>query len=140
MYFRKQETSTSFFPTNAHRGCKNNQLFNMRMGVCEKSFAQLVVRASATFFRTSQYTLVYQVFNISICGVLRTMVYLVPLRGVEFSFKAIKEFVDDLALAVIERRCAVLVPKGGLADDIVCFAQGFRNGFPKSLSGEIFIS
>ena len=31
-------------------------------------------------------------------------------------------------------RCAVLVPKGGLADDIVCFAQGFRNGFPKSLS------
>lgn len=62
------------------------------------------------------------------------MVYLVPLRGAEFSFKAIKEFVDDLALAVIEGRCAVLVPKGGLADDIVCFAQGFRNGFPKSLS------
>lgn len=68
------------------------------------------------------------------------MVYLVPLRGAEFSFKAIKEFVDDLALAVIEGRRAVLVPKGGLADDIVCFAQGFRNGFPKSLSGEIFIS
>lgn len=58
------------------------------------------------------------------------MVYLVPLRGVEFSFKAIKEFVDDLALAIIERRCAVLVP-GGLADDIVCFALGFRNGFPQ---------
>ena len=100
----------------------------------KKSFAQLAVRASATFFRTSQYTLVYQVFNISICGILRTMVYLVPLRGAEFSFKAIKEFVDDLALAVIEGRCAVLVPKGGLADAIVCFAQGFRNGFPKSLS------
>ena len=106
----------------------------------KKSFAQLAVRASATFFRTSQYALVYQVFNISISGILRTMVYLVPLRGVEFSFKAIKEFVDDLALAIIERRCAVFVPKGGLADDIVCFAQGFRNGFPKSLSSEIFIS
>ena len=139
MYFRKQETSTSFLQTHI----ADAKIINY--SICEwvsvkKSFAQLVVRASATRFRTSQYTLVYQVLNISICGILRTMVYLVPLRGVEFSFKAIKEFVDDLALAIIERRCAVFVPKGGLADDIVCFAQGFRNGFPKSLSGEIFIS
>ncbi len=112
----------------------------MRMGVCVKNIRTTRSSCFGHLLPNIAIYPCYQVFNISICGILRTMVYLVPLRGAEFSFKAIKEFVDDHALAVIEGRRAVLVPKGGLADDIVCFAQGFRNGFPKSLSGEIFIS
>ena len=48
-----------------------------------------------------QYILFDKVVEITSCGILRTVSYLVPLRGSKLSFKTIEEHVEYLSLSVV---------------------------------------
>ena len=48
-----------------------------------------------------QYILFDKVVEVTSCGILRTVIYLVPLRGSQFPFKTIEEHVEHLSLSVV---------------------------------------
>lgn len=57
---------------------------------------QLIIGASATLSCGSQYALGYQILDVTIGRVLRTMIYLIPFGGIQLAFKTIKKHVECL--------------------------------------------
>ena len=57
--------------------------------------------ATSSFTTFLQYILFDKVVEVTCCGILRTVSYLVPLRGSKLSFKTIEEHVEYLSLSVV---------------------------------------
>ena len=84
---------------------------------------QLIIGASATLSCGSQYALGYQILDITIGRVLRTMIYLIPFGGIQLAFKTIKKHVENLTLTLVDGNRAMRIPKTGLAQDSFCFRK-----------------
>ena len=68
------------------------------LSVLYQYFISCATSSPTTFL---QYILFYKVVEITSCGILRTVSYLVPLRGIQLSFKTIEEHVKHLSLSVV---------------------------------------
>ena len=68
------------------------------LSVLYQYFISCATSSPTTFL---QYILFYKVVEITSCGILRTVSYLVPLRGSKLSFKTIEEHVEYLSLSVV---------------------------------------
>ena len=68
------------------------------LSVLYQYFISCATSSPTTFL---QYILFYKVVEITSCGILRTVSYLVPLRGSQLSFKTIEEHVKHLSLSVV---------------------------------------
>lgn len=84
---------------------------------------QLIIGASATLSCGSQYALGYQILDVTIGRVLRTMIYLIPFGGIQLAFKTIKKHVENLTLTLVDGNRAMRIPKPGLAQDSFCFRK-----------------
>ena len=68
------------------------------LSVLYQYFISSATSSPTTFL---QYILFDKVVEITSCGILRTVSYLVPLRGSKLSFKTIEEHVKHLSLSVV---------------------------------------
>ena len=68
------------------------------LSVLYQYFISCATSSPTTFL---QYILFDKVVEITCCGILRTVSYLVPLRGSKLSFKTIEEHVEYLSLSVV---------------------------------------
>ena len=68
------------------------------LSVLYQYFISCATSSPTTFL---QYILFDKVVEITSCGILRTVSYLVPLRGSKLSFKTIEEHVEYLSLSVV---------------------------------------
>ena len=68
------------------------------LSVLYQHFISCTTSSPTTFL---QYILFDKVVEITSCGILRTVSYLVPLRGSQLSFKTIEEHVKHLSLSVV---------------------------------------
>ena len=68
------------------------------LSVLYQYFISCATSSPTTFL---QYILFDKVVEITSCGILRTVSYLVPLRGSQLSFKTIEEHVKHLSLSVV---------------------------------------
>ena len=68
------------------------------LSVLYQYFISCATSSPTTFL---QYILFDKVVEITSCGILRTVSYLVPLRGSKLSFKTIEEHVEHLSLSVV---------------------------------------
>ena len=68
------------------------------LSVLYQYFISSATSSPTTFL---QYILFDKVVEITSCGILRTVSYLVPLRGSKLSFKTIEEHVEYLSLSVV---------------------------------------
>ena len=68
------------------------------LSVLYQYFISCATSSPTTFL---QYILFDKVVEITSCGILRTVSYLVPLRGSKLSFKTIEEHVKHLSLSVV---------------------------------------
>ena len=68
------------------------------LSVLYQYFISCTTSSPTTFL---QYILFDKVVEITCCGILRTVSYLVPLRGSKLSFKTIEEHVEHLSLSVV---------------------------------------
>ena len=68
------------------------------LSVLYQHFISCATSSPTTFL---QYILFDKVVEITSCGILRTVSYLVPLRGSKLPFKTIKEHVKHLSLSVV---------------------------------------
>ena len=68
------------------------------LSVLYQHFISSATSSPTTFL---QYILFDKVVEITSCGILRTVSYLVPLRGSKLSFKTIEEHVKHLSLSVV---------------------------------------
>ncbi len=68
------------------------------LSVLYQYFISCTTPSPTTFL---QYILFDKVVEITCCGILRTVSYLVPLRGSQLSFKTIEEHVKHLSLSVV---------------------------------------
>ena len=68
------------------------------LSVLYQHFISCATSSPTTFL---QYILFDKVVEITSCGILRTVSYLVPLRGSQLSFKTIEEHVEYLSLSVV---------------------------------------
>ena len=68
------------------------------LSVLYQYFISCATSSPTTFL---QYILFYKVVEVTCCGILRTVSYLVPLRGSQLSFKTIEEHVKHLSLSVV---------------------------------------
>ena len=68
------------------------------LSVLYQYFISSATSSPTTFL---QYILFDKVVEITSCGILRTVSYLVPLRGSQLSFKTIEEHVKHLSLSVV---------------------------------------
>ena len=68
------------------------------LSVLYQYFISCATSSPTTFL---QYILFYKVVEITSCGILRTVSYLVPLRGSKLPFKTIEEHVEYLSLSVV---------------------------------------
>ena len=68
------------------------------LSVLYQHFISCATSSPTTFL---QYILFDKVVEITSCGILRTVSYLVPLRGSKLSFKTIEEHVKHLSLSVV---------------------------------------
>ena len=68
------------------------------LSVLYQYFISCATSSPTTFL---QYILFDKVVEITSCGILRTVSYLVPLRGSKLPFKTIKEHVKHLSLSVV---------------------------------------
>lgn len=84
---------------------------------------QLIIGASASLACRSQYALGYQILDITIGRVLRTMIYLIPFGGIQLAFKTIKKHVENLTLTLVDGNHAMRIPKPGLAQYTFCFRK-----------------
>ena len=72
---------------------------------------QFIVSAPSALFGLSQQAFFHEVSDVAIGGVLRAMVYFVPLRRVQFSVEAVEKHIEKLSLAVVQLDVGVLLPK-----------------------------
>ena len=68
------------------------------LSVLYQYFISCATSSPTTFL---QYILFDKVVEITSCGILRTVSYLVPLRGSKLPFKTIEEHVEHLSLSVV---------------------------------------
>ena len=68
------------------------------LSVLYQYFISCATSSPTTFL---QYILFDKVVEITSCGILRTVSYLVPLRGSKLPFKTIEEHVEYLSLSVV---------------------------------------
>ena len=68
------------------------------LSVLYQHFISCATSSPTTFL---QYILFDKVVEITSCGILRTVSYLVPLRGSKLPFKTIEEHVEYLSLSVV---------------------------------------
>ena len=68
------------------------------LSVLYQHFISCATSSPTTFL---QYILFDKVVEITSCGILRTVSYLVPLRGSKLPFKTIEEHVEHLSLSVV---------------------------------------
>ena len=68
------------------------------LSVLYQYFISSATSSPTTFL---QYILFDKVVEITCCGILRTVSYLVPLRGSKLPFKTIEEHVKHLSLSVV---------------------------------------
>ena len=68
------------------------------LSVLYQYFISSATSSPTTFL---QYILFYKVVEVTCCGILRTVSYLVPLRGSQLPFKTIEEHVKHLSLSVV---------------------------------------
>ena len=68
------------------------------LSVLYQYFISCATSSPTTFL---QYILFDKVVEITSCGILRTVSYLVPLRGSKLPFKTIEEHVKHLSLSVV---------------------------------------
>ena len=68
------------------------------LSVLYQYFISSATSSPTTFL---QYILFDKVVEITCCGILRTVSYLVPLRGSKLPFKTIEEHVEYLSLSVV---------------------------------------
>ena len=68
------------------------------LSVLYQYFISCATSSPTTFL---QYILFDKVVEITCCGILRTVSYLVPLRGSKLPFKTIEEHVKHLSLSVV---------------------------------------
>ena len=68
------------------------------LSVLYQYFISCATSSPTTFL---QYILFYKVVEVTSCGILRTVIYLVPLRGGQLPFKTIEEHVEYLSLSVV---------------------------------------
>ena len=76
------------------RCCSSSFFFS----VLYQHFIGCATSSLATFL---QYILFDKVIEVTSCGILRTVIYLVPLRGSQLPFKTIEEHVEHLSLSVV---------------------------------------
>lgn len=77
-----------------------------RCRCCSSSFFSVLYQhfigcATSSLTTFLQYILFDKVVEVTSCGILRTVIYLVPLRGSQFPFKTIEEHVEYLSLSVV---------------------------------------
>lgn len=75
---------------------------------------QLITRTPPPGRFLSQNSLIHQVLNIAERRIRRAFGDFSPLRGVEFAFKPVEQFIDQQALAFVEHGGPVLFPEGSL--------------------------
>ena len=68
------------------------------LSVLYQYFISCATSSPTTFL---QYILFDKVVEVTCCGILRTVSYLVPLRGGQLPFKTIEEHVEYLSLSVV---------------------------------------
>lgn len=108
-------------------------------GILE-STTQFIVSTTSSFIRLSQYSLSYQVLDVSVGCILRTMVDFVPFRRIEFSLEAIQEHIEHLALTGIKSYRTMLIPKLSLTNYILRLLQGICQSLPSNFPLSIFTS
>ena len=74
----------------------------------QSALHNFIVSTFFTFVLLPQHPFCHQVFDVTIGCVLRAMIYLVPLRRVEFSLEAIKQHIEHLTLAFFIGLCKLL--------------------------------